>query len=554
MLKELYIENLAVIEQATVSFCGKLNIFSGETGAGKSILIGGINAILGGRVSKDIVRAGENKAVVTALFDELSSQVKTRLEENGYQCEDELLLQREISSDGKSTARINGKTATATVLKEIAADLIDIHGQHDNQMLMNIEKQREILDNYGGLQQQIDDYQESFRRFQRVSKALKQVQNDLMQRESEIAGLTEKIEEVEKYQFVKGEFAEVERKLEAARSYESIQKALRSAYTAVSGADDEAGAVNLVQAAYDSLSSVSQLIPDGDQLAERLKSLSIELDDIKSEIAGNFSDEFNAEELAYLEERISDILRMERKYACTLDELLERLVGWKERLLTLQDGDEDAEKLLAEKHRLADLVKTKAIALSDARKEAATRLEAAITEQLVFLDMPNVRLLYDFQQDKIKLTGMDMVQMLISVNRGEEPKPINKIASGGELSRIMLAIKNVLAENDDIPTLIFDEIDTGISGRAAQKVGVKLAEIAEKRQVLCVTHLAQIAAQADNHLLIEKTSDESRTYTKIHSLDFEERKREIARIISGDSDSDLTLQSAEELILRKNKI
>lgn len=554
MLKELYIENLAVIEQATVSFCGKLNIFSGETGAGKSILIGGINAILGGRVSKDIVRAGENKAVVTALFDELSSQFKTRLEENGYQCEDELLLQREISSDGKSTARINGKTATATVLKEIAADLIDIHGQHDNQMLMNIEKQREILDNYGGLQQQIDDYQESFRRFQRVSKALKQVQNDLMQRESEIAGLTEKIEEVEKYQFVKGEFAEVERKLEAARSYESIQKALRSAYTAVSGADDEAGAVNLVQAAYDSLSSVSQLIPDGDQLAERLKSLSIELDDIKSEIAGNFSDEFNAEELAYLEERISDILRMERKYACTLDELLERLVGWKERLLTLQDGDEDAEKLLAEKHRLADLVKTKAIDLSNARKEAAARLEAAITEQLVFLDMPNVRLLYDFQQDKIKLTGMDMVQMLISVNRGEEPKPINKIASGGELSRIMLAIKNVLAENDDIPTLIFDEIDTGISGRAAQKVGVKLAEIAEKRQVLCVTHLAQIAAQADNHLLIEKTSDENRTYTKIHSLDFEERKREIARIISGDSDSDLTLQSAEELLLRKNKI
>ena len=554
MLKELYIENLAVIEKATVSFCGKLNIFSGETGAGKSILIGGINAILGGRVSKDIVRAGENKAVVTALFDELSAQVRARLEENGYQCEDELLLQREISADGKSTARINGKTATATVLKEVAGDLIDIHGQHDNQMLMNIEKQREILDNYGGLQQQIDDYQESFRQFQRVSKTLKQVQNDLMQRESEVADLTEKIEEVEKYRFAKGEAAEVERKLEIARSYETVQKALQSAYTAISGSDDEIGATNLVRAAHDSLSIVSRLIPDGEQLAERLKSLSIELEDVKGEIAGNFSDEFNAEELAYLEERISDILRAERKYACTLDELLERLAGWKERLLTLQDGDEEAEKLLAEKHRLADLVKTKAVALSDARKKAASQLEAAITEQLVFLDMPNVRLLYDFQQDKIKLTGMDTVQMLISVNRGEEPKPINKIASGGELSRIMLAIKNVLAENDDIPTMIFDEIDTGISGRAAQKVGIKLAEIAEKRQVLCVTHLAQIAAQADNHLLIEKTSDESRTYTHIHSLDFEERKREIARIISGDSDSELTLQSAEELLLRKNKI
>ena len=553
MLKELYIENLAVIEKATVSFCGKLNIFSGETGAGKSILIGGINAILGGRVSKDIVRAGESKAVVTALFDELSPQVKTRLDENGYQCEDELLLQREISADGKSTARINGKTATATVLKEVAGDLIDIHGQHDNQMLMNIEKQREILDNYGGLQQQINDYQESFRQFQRVSKALKQVQNDLMQRESEIADLTERIEEVEKYRFVKGESAEVEHKLEIARSYETVQKALQGAYTAISGADDEVGAISLVRAANDSLSPVSRLIPNGEQLAERVKGLVIELEDVKSEIASNFNDEFNAEELAYLEERISDILRMERKYACTLDELLERLAGWKDRLLNLQDGDEEAEKLLAEKHRLADCVKTKAIALSNARRETASRLEAAITEQLVFLDMPNVRLLYDFQQDKIKLTGMDTVQMLISVNRGEEPKPINKIASGGELSRIMLAIKNVLAENDDIPTMIFDEIDTGISGRAAQKVGIKLAEIAEKRQVLCVTHLAQIAAQADNHLLIEKTSDDSRTYTHIHSLDFEERKREIARIISGDSDSELTLQSAEELLLRKNK-
>ena len=553
MLKELYIENLAVIEKATVSFCGKLNIFSGETGAGKSILIGGINAILGGRVSKDIVRAGESKAVVTALFDELSPQVKTRLEEIGYQCEDELLLQREISADGKSTARINGKTATATVLKEVAGDLIDIHGQHDNQMLMNIEKQREILDNYGGLQQQINDYQESFRQFQRVSKALKQVQNDLMQRESEIADLTERIEEVEKYRFVKGESAEVEHKLEIARSYETVQKALQGAYTAISGADDEAGAISLVRAANDSLSPVSRLIPNGEQLAERVKGLVIELEDVKSEIASNFNDEFNAEELAYLEERISDILRMERKYACTLDELLERLAGWKDRLLNLQDGDEEAEKLLTEKHRLADCVKAKAIALSNARRETASRLEAAITEQLVFLDMPNVRLLYDFQQDKIKLTGMDTVQMLISVNRGEEPKPINKIASGGELSRIMLAIKNVLAENDDIPTMIFDEIDTGISGRAAQKVGVKLAEIAEKRQVLCVTHLAQIAAQADNHLLIEKTSDDSRTYTHIHSLDFEERKSEIARIISGDSDSELTLQSAEELLLRKNK-
>ena len=375
-----------------------------------------------------------------------------------------------------------------------------------------------------------------------------------MQRESEIADLTDKIEELEKYRFVKGEEAEVERKLEAARSYEAVQGGLQRAYSAVSGDDDGGvGAISLVRSAQDSLAGINKFIADGEQLTERIKSLLIELEDIKGEIASNFNDDLSGENLPYLEERISDILRMKRKYSCESDELPEKLECWKKRLLALQGGDEEAEKLLSEKRRLAEQVKEKALELSKSRKEAAERLERAITQQLVFLDMPNVRLLYDFQQDKIKLTGMDTVQMLISVNRGEEPKPINKVASGGELSRIMLAIKNVLAENDEIPTMIFDEIDTGISGRAAQKVGIKLAEIAEKRQVLCVTHLAQIAAQADNHLLIEKTSDEERTYTNIHSLDFEARKKEIARIISGDCDSELTLQNAEELLLRKKQ-
>lgn len=552
MLKELYIENLAVIEKATASFCGRLNIFSGETGAGKSILIGGINAILGGRVSKDIVRAGEAKATVTALFDEVPADVTSRLAENGFACEDELLLQREISADGKSTARINGRIATAAVLKEVAADLIDIHGQHDNRILMDIEKQREILDSYGGLQPVIAEYRELFGQFRNVSKALKQVQDDILQREREVSELTEKIEEVGSYHFVKGEEAEVERRLEAARSSEAVQRALQSAYASFNGTDENSGAVGLVRSARNNLTAISKLIPEGEQLSNRISELLIELEDVQGEISECLDDDSDEENLPYLEERISDILRMKRKYSCELDELVDSLDGWRARLECLQGGEDEAERLAQEKHRLAEQVKAKALELSNARKKAAESLEKAITEQLVFLDMPNVRLLYDFTQDKIKVTGMDTVQMMISVNPGEEPKPINKIASGGELSRIMLAIKSVLAENDNIPTMIFDEIDTGISGRAAQKVGIKLAEIAQKRQVLCVTHLAQIAAQADNHLLIEKNSDGSRTYTSIRSLDFEERKKEIARIISGDSESEITLQSAEELILRKS--
>lgn len=554
MLKELDIENLAVIEKATISFCDKLNVFSGETGAGKSILIGGINAVLGGRTGKDIVRTGESKAVVTALFDDVPDETQRKLEENGYSYDGELLLQREISSDGKSTARINGKVTTAAVLKEIAADLIDIHGQHDTAILMSTDNQRQILDSYGGLNEKLNAYKEVFHQFSQISKQVKALQQKIDDRDNRIEDLKEKIEEVSGYELYSGEEKDVAEKLEKARTFESVQKALSQAYGSLCGYDDESSAVSLIQNALNNLGKISDPDNDGDEygkLSKRLSEAIIEIDDIGSEISKNISDEYSSENLSLLENRLSDLLLLKRRYRRDIDQLIFDVEDWKQELEDLQGSDDVLEELNEKRRELAEQVKSQASEISELRKEAAERLVKKITDELVFLDMPNIRFVFDFQKDKISITGMDKVEMLISVNKGEEPKSMNKIASGGELSRIMLAVKNVLASADNVPTMIFDEIDTGISGRAAQKVGIKLSEIAEKRQVLCVTHLAQIAAMGDRHLLIEKKSDETRTYTTVHPLDFDDRKREIARIISGDSDSAAALLSAEELLKRK---
>lgn len=550
MLKELDIENLAVIEKATISFCDKLNVFSGETGAGKSILIGGINAVLGGRIGRDIVRTGESKAIVTALFDSVPPSVAEKLRESGYTDDTELLLQREISADGKSTARINGKVATVAVLKEIASNLIDIHGQHDTAILMSTENQRRILDTYAGLEEKLTDYRTSFREFSHISKTVKSLQQQMSEKEKRIEELTERITDVESYKLRPGEEAETAQKLETARSLEHIQNALSAAYANISGFDDGSCAVNMIRDASLELSKISGTVSGVDELSARLSGLLIDLEDIGSEVSRYLSDEYYSESLPELETRMSDILLLKRRYKLDIDQLLTELASWKRELNDLQNSDNTLEELTAKRKQLADEVKTKAQEISDIRKKAADALVNEITEELNFLDMPNVKFVFDFQKDKITLTGMDHVEMLISVNKGEEPKPMHKIASGGELSRIMLAIKNVLASADDIPTMIFDEIDTGISGRAAQKVGIKLSEIAQKRQVLCVTHLAQIAAMGDHHLLIEKQTDEIRTYTNVRSLDFEERKHELARIISGNPDSEITLKSAEELLKR----
>ncbi|MFR2154386.1 MAG: DNA repair protein RecN [[Eubacterium] siraeum] len=556
MLRELSIENLAVIEKASIAFDDKLNVFTGETGAGKSILIGGINAILGGRVSKDIVRAGTEKAVVTGLFDDLPESVKAKLSDNGFAVDDELLLQRDIHADGKSTARINGRATTVAILRDIASELIDIHGQHDNRLLMDGDNQREILDSYGKNSGLLSEYATAFKEFSALSRKIKEVSRKKTESLEKAELLRERLEELDRYNFSADEEETVKQKIEELRNAEYISENLYNAQTAISGDDDTDGAYSMLEHCKNSVSSLSDTIPELDKLAERISDMLVELEDIREEIVQRIpdEDEDTAGMLGVLEERLSVILRLQRKYGTDLAQILENSEKWRNELYEIDNGDDIIEELTEKKKEAGEKVKRLATVLTSRRKKAADDLAKRISAELTFLDMPDIRLVFDISQDKVTLSGMDKVEMLISVNKGEDLKPMSKIASGGELSRIMLAVKNVLAETDKLHTMIFDEIDTGISGRAAAKVGLKLHEAAENRQILCVTHLAQIAAMADTQLLIKKTSDEKRTYTGITKLDFEGRKREIARIISGDENDPISLENAEMLLLRKNVI
>lgn len=555
MLRELSIENLAVIEKASIAFDDKLNVFTGETGAGKSILIGGINAILGGRVSKDIVRAGADKAVVTGLFDDLPQTVIDKLSENGFSAEDELLLQRDIHSDGKSTARINGRATTVAILRDIASELIDIHGQHDNRLLMDSDNQREILDNYGRNGELLREYGVAFKEFSALSRKIKEVSRKKTESLEKAELLRERLEELDRYNFSADEEETIKQKLEQLRNAEYISENLYNAQTAISGDDDTDGAYSLLEHCRDSVLSLSDTIPELEKLSERISDMLIELEDIREEIVQRIpdDDEDTAGMLSVYEERLSVILRLRRKYGAELSEILENSEKWRNELYEIDNGDDIIEELTEKKKEAGEKVKQLAAELTKSRKKAADELAKRISSELAFLDMPDIRLVFDISQDKVTLSGMDKVEILISVNKGEELKPMSKIASGGELSRIMLAIKNVLADTDKLHTMIFDEIDTGISGRAATKVGIKLHEAAKNRQILCVTHLAQIAAMADTQLLIKKTSDDKRTYTAVTKLDFDGRKKEIARIISGDENDPISLENAEMLLTRKNK-
>lgn len=555
MLRELSIENLAVIEKASIAFDDKLNVFTGETGAGKSILIGGINAILGGRVSKDIVRAGADKAVVTGLFDDLPQTVIDKLSENGFTAEDELLLQRDIHSDGKSTARINGRATTVAILRDIASELIDIHGQHDNRLLMDSDNQREILDNYGRNGELLREYGVAFKEFSALSRKIKEVSRKKTESLEKAELLRERLEELDRYNFSTDEEETIKQKLEQLRNAEYISENLYNAQTAISGDDDTDGAYSLLEHCRDSVLSLSDTIPELEKLSERISDMLIELEDIREEIVQRIpdDDEDTAGMLSVYEERLSVILRLRRKYGAELPEILENSEKWRNELYEIDNGDDIIEELTEKKKEAGEKVKQLAAELTKSRKKAADELAKRISSELAFLDMPDIRLVFDISQDKVTLSGMDKVEILISVNKGEELKPMSKIASGGELSRIMLAIKNVLADTDKLHTMIFDEIDTGISGRAATKVGIKLHEAAKNRQILCVTHLAQIAAMADTQLLIKKTSDDKRTYTAVTKLDFDGRKKEIARIISGDENDPISLENAEMLLTRKNK-
>lgn len=550
MLSELYIENLAVIEKATIDFSDKLNVFTGETGAGKSILINGINAILGQRVTKDIVRTGTDKAVISALFTDIGDNVLQVLDELGISAEDgQLFLTREIRSDGGSVARVNSRAVNVSVLKAIGETLVTIHGQHDNQILMAPERHIEILDSYAESEALIEDYHSSFRELQSIAKKINKIKTEQSKKEFRMAELADIVEEINALNIHEGEDKEIEAELNISKNVVAISEALYIAKQLLSGDDDTDGAVEMTQRASKSVEGYTDIMTEISPIYDRLSSAAIEMEDISEEI-GSLLDslDIDPKRYDYLNQRSDELRRIMKKYGPELDDVLTTLENSQNELDELSGAEQSLDELNKEKERLLAEVSKKAKALSDHRKKAGERFVSQVTEELEFLNMPKVKLVVQQKTGKLTINGMDSIEFLISANLGEEPKPIAKIASGGELSRIMLALKNVIAEKDSIGTLIFDEIDTGVSGRAAQKIGIKLKQISRLRQVLCVTHLAQMAVMADNHLLIEKNIQGDRTVTTVRTLDHEQRKYEIARIMGGENITELMLENAEQYL------
>lgn len=550
MLSELYIENLAVIEKATIDFSDKLNVFTGETGAGKSILINGINAILGQRVTKDIVRTGTDKAVISALFTDIGDNVLQVLDELGISAEDgQLFLTREIRSDGGSVARVNSRAVNVSVLKAIGETLVTIHGQHDNQILMAPERHIEILDSYAESEALIEDYHSSFRELQSIAKKINKIKTEQSKKEFRMAELADIVEEINALNIHEGEDKEIEAELNISKNAVAISEALYMAKQLLSGDDDTDGAVEMTQRASKSVEGYTDIMTEISPIYDRLSSAAIEMEDISEEI-GSLLDslDIDPKRYDYLNQRSDELRRIMKKYGPELDDVLTTLENSQNELDELSGAEQSLDELNKEKQRLLAEVSKKAKALSDHRKKAGERFVSQVTEELEFLNMPKVKLVVQQKTGKLTINGMDSIEFLISANLGEEPKPIAKIASGGELSRIMLALKNVIAEKDSIGTLIFDEIDTGVSGRAAQKIGIKLKQISRLRQVLCVTHLAQMAVMADNHLLIEKNIQGDRTVTTVRTLDHEQRKYEIARIMGGENITELMLENAEQYL------
>ena len=536
-----------MIQQARISFSTGLHVFTGETGAGKSIFIHGINAVLGQRVSRDLVRTGCERAIISALFTHLPPAVVELLKQ--YQLEDgsdELLLTREILADGGSIARINQRTATASMLRELGVHLIHIHGQHDNQILMTPERHMDMIDAFGGNSAVLTAYQTSFRALQQKAKRYSQLRKSEQEKQERAKYLQSLVEEVEQLQLKPGEEATMEEEFNLLQHTEQIASALQAVQSALDQESD-IGAVDLIQQASSELLPYTEFNPIFQQLQERLEAASIELRDIAAECSNvRSSMEFDALRYQELQTRMQALYRLNRMYQCTGDELLHRYQEAKKELQSMQSDQAELQTLQKEKEQLLEEVSKRAKELSQYRIQTAAQFVAAVTEQLEFLNMPNVVLDVAHQTGKLTIHGMDTMELLISANKGETPKPLAKIASGGELSRIMLALQCVTADQDAIPTMIFDEIDTGVSGKAAQKIGMKLREVSKNHQVLCVTHLAQIAVMGEHHFMIEKKVQDGRTQTFVQPLDAAGRIAEIARIMGGESPSSLLLKTAQE--------
>ncbi len=550
MLWQLYIENVAIIEKTSLTFSGGFCVFTGETGAGKSILIDSIGAVLGERVSKEIVRHGAQKAVVSAIFAGLAGPVLAALAELGYECEDDtVMLSREITADGRSSCKINGRPATAAVIKSVAPMLLQIHGQHDTYTLLSQETQGTIMDAYGGLTQQAEEVRSGYR----ALLALTRERDKLDMDEAEIARQTDllqyQIEEIERAQLQPGEEETLDERRRLARDSAKIVEHLMEASLLLQGNEESSGAVEQLSNTVDVLRALATYSEELGAAAASIEALYYELEEQARSVRGMTEQyEYDPSEMDEIEGRLDTIYRLKRKYGESIEEILRFQKQAQQQLDALTSNEQRRESLNEQIEQRRALLLSQAQALHERRSEAAERFTAQVLDNLAFLDMPNVRFSVDFQQVELCDNGVDRVEFLISTNPGEDPKPIAKIASGGELSRIMLAIKNVQAEFDEVGALIFDEIDTGVSGRAAQRIGQKLRSVAANRQVICVTHLAQIAAMADEHWYLYKIVENGRTFTQVRLLDRAGRVEELSRILGGANITPLVLQNADEML------
>lgn len=553
MLSQLFIKNIAVIESASIDFENGFNVFTGETGAGKSILIDAINAVLGGRTSRDLVRTGASKAFVSAVFSDISPKVKNILEELGYDSdEDDLLISREISSEGKNICKINARPATVSALKQLSCALIDVHGQHDSAILQNPELHIGYIDAYGNTSAELLSYAESYKAMKETERAIKKISMDDSDKEARIDLLKYQIGEIESAAIEEGEEEELLALSKRIKSSENIMELVSGTVAALDGDDGSEGALEELETVIKNAQQLAEYFPDFTGISEKFKSSYYELEEFANDVK-NCADEldFDPNLQNRTEKRLDEIFRLKRKYGGSVEAMFAYYNKAKNELDGIEFSEERLEKLNKEYAVLKKAAEEKAYVLTQKRLDAAKSFEHAVMNELSYLNMPNVRFSVNFEHTDYFESGCDNIEFYIATNAGEPLKPLAKIASGGELSRIMLSIKNVLADKDEVGTLIFDEVDTGISGAAAQKVGKKLKQVSKGRQIICVTHLAQVAAFADNHLLISKATENERTFTSVTSLDKEGRICELARIMGGEI-TDSLKNSAKELLEASN--
>ena len=551
MLSSLQIENVAVIQKANVHFEKGLNVLTGETGAGKSILIDSINAILGNRTSKDLVRTGAAKAVIRAAFEDVPPAVLDSLEKAGYERSEALLLSREITAEGKSTCRINGMPATAAVLRELCGGLININGQHDSVGLLNPARHEGILDAYAQNSAEYQAYYAIYRELVGVKKALDAMITDESEKQRRIDLLSYQVQEIDDAGLTAGEEQTLESRRKVLANASTIRDRIAQCYALLSGGDEAPGAVDLLGEASNAVDAVAQLDGELSAGAGQLLDLYYTAKDVAADLIGRLDAyDTNDAELDEIEQRIDLIYKLRRKYGDTVEDILAFGERARKELEMIQSSQERVEHLQKEQRRLYTLAREKAEALTQTRLKAFDELNKRISGTLDFLNMPGVRMTLRHSRGPLASHGQDSVEFYISTNPGEAPKPLAKIASGGELSRITLAIKNAMADKDAVPTVIYDEIDSGVSGKAASRIGEVLRQSAEGHQILCITHTAQIAALADCHLLIQKNITNERTYTEIHPLDENGRVEALARLISGDHVTELSLANAREMLGR----